>query len=97
MYAVLDLDIISRGPDARDRKEEVVMAFNSTYAQQQQEINSFYIGKLPPGAKFINLSEIDGAAIPYRYRISTVLQYTVTKTTPIQYYSSFSDSIITNQ
>lgn len=91
MWAQLDIDIISRGPAARDRKEEVVLAFNSFYAQQQQEANSFYIGKLPPGAKFLNLSNIDGSAIPYRYKISVALQYAVTKTEQAQYFNSFSN------
>lgn len=92
MLATLDIDAISRGPAARDRKEEIVLAFNSIYAQSQQEMNSFYIGKLPPGSRFLNLSEVDGAAIPYRYRISVNMQYTVSKIKPIQYYDTFSDA-----
>jgi len=90
MSALVDVDIISRGPAARDRKEEVVLAFNSTYAQQQQEGNSFYIGKLPPGAGFLNLSYVDGDAIPYRFRISVVLQYAFVKTKAIDSFSDFS-------
>lgn len=90
MSAIFDMDIISRGPDARDRKEEVVMALNSAYAQSQQELNSFYIGKLPPGARFINLSMVDGAAIPYRFKISVQVQYTLTKTKAIPYFDTFS-------
>lgn len=89
MQATVDIDIISRGPAARDRKEEVVLAFNSIYAQQQQEINSFYIAKLPPNSGFINLSNVDGAAIPYRYRISVNLQYFVSKTKPAQYFDNY--------
>lgn len=98
MLATLDVDIISRGPDARDRKEEVVLAFNSLYAQSQQEANSFYIGKLPPGARFVNLSEIDGAAIPYRFKISVNLQYMVVKQkSTSDYYDTFQTvSVATN-
>lgn len=91
MHAILDLNIISRGPAARDRKEEVILAFNSDYAQRQQEGNSFYIGKLPPNAGFLNLSDVDGAAIPYRYQISVALQYAFTKTKAIQSYNDFAD------
>lgn len=94
MGAKLDIDIISRGPSARDRKEEVILAFNSTYAQQQQEANSFYIGKLPPSSAFINLSEVDGAAIPYRYRISVNLQYAVRKVKALQYFDDISEPTI---
>lgn len=91
MYAGLQVDIISRGPAARDRKEEVILALNSDYAQSQQEANSFYIGKLPPGAQFLNLSSIDGAAIPYRFNISVAIQYFVKKTKPVPFYDVFAD------
>jgi hypothetical protein len=90
MQATLDIDIISRGPEARDRKEEVLLALNSVYSEQQQEANSFYIAKLQPGARFINLSQVDGAAIPFRYRISIVMHYSVSKTQSAPYFSEFS-------
>lgn len=90
MLARVDIDIISRGPAARDRKEEVILALNSTYAQQQQEANGFYIGKLPPHGGFLNLSDIDGAAIPYRYKISVNMQYAFSKTTPVDFFNDFS-------
>lgn len=89
MMSILDVDIMSRGPAARDRKEEVLLAFASSYAESQQEGNSFYIGKIPAGGRFINLSIIDGAAIPYRYRISVNIQYTVTKTKAVDYFDTF--------
>lgn len=95
MLAMLDIDIISRGPAARDRKEEVILAFNSIYAQQQQEANSFYIAKLPPGSRFLNLSMVDGAAIPYRYRISINMQYAFKKTSALPYFSNFTDTVYT--
>lgn len=90
----VDVDLISRDSEARDRKAEVVMAFNSTYAQQQQEANSFYIGKLPPNAQFVNLSQIDGAAIPYRYKISVVLQYAYSKSKLVEFFSTFAQPTI---
>ena len=97
MQGLIGIDIISRGPAARDRKEEIILALNSDYAQSQQEINSFYIGKLPPNSQFINLSAIDGAAIPYRYRISINMQYAVTKTTAVPYFDTFEDvSVVTD-
>lgn len=89
MMATMDIDIISRGTDARDRKEEILTSLLSIYSQQQQEINSFSIGRLPASASFLNLSQVDGAAIPYRYKISVNMQYSFTKTTPIPYFSTF--------
>jgi len=90
MYNQIGLDIISRGPAARDMKELVILALNSTYAQQQQEANQFYIGKLSTG--FTNLSHIDGAAIPYRFHISVALQYVTTLTPAVPYYDTFEEA-----
>lgn len=89
MQALLDVDIISRGPAARDRKEEVILALGSVYAQQQQTANSFFVGKLPANGRFINLSDVDGAAIPYRYRISIFMQYAFQKSKPSDYFDAF--------
>lgn len=87
MYAIVDIDIFSRGPAARDQKELVIAALNSVYAQQQQEANSFYIGKI--STNFINLSHVDGAAIPYRFKISVALQYMVKKILAVPYFDNF--------
>lgn len=94
MLATLDVDIISRGPAARDRKEEVILALDSNYSRQQQEANSFYVGKI--STAFLNLSEVDGAAIPYRYRISVNMQYAVSRALPTSYFDDFTDTIDTN-
>jgi len=87
MQSDLQLDIFSRSTLARDRKEEIVMALDSVYAQQQMAMNSFSIGRLP--SQFTNLSSVDGAAILYRYSITVRMQYFVTKTGSVPYYSSF--------
>lgn len=88
MYAHVDVDILSRGPAARDRKEEVILALNSNYAEQQKEANSFGFGIL--STAFVNLSQIDAAAIPYRYKISVGMQYFVRSQSPVSYFDSFS-------
>lgn len=96
MYALLSVDILSRGPAARDRKEEIILALNSNYSQAQQEANSFYIGGIPPGGQFVNISNIDGAAIPYRFNISVAMQYVFVKPVSVPYLSTFSPvSVIT--
>jgi hypothetical protein len=87
--ATLDINAISRDNTALRRKEEILLALNSLYAQSQQEANSFYIGKLPPNARFQNLSMVDGAAIPYRYLISVNMQYAATKSKAVPYFSTF--------
>lgn len=90
MLDILSIDAISRGPAARDQRGLIILALNSTYAESQQELNSFSIGQLPAGGQFVNLSEIDGAAIPYRFRIQVNLQYFVTNVQSVPYYSNFS-------
>lgn len=97
MYAQLQIDVTSRDFEARDRKEEVILALNSTYANQQQEANSFYIGKLPPGSQFVNLSSPDGAAIPYRFNIAVAMQYFFVKTVVDPYFDTFpTTQVVTN-
>lgn len=90
----LQVDILSRSAEARTRKEEVILALNSTYSIQQQEANSMMIAKISSG--FNNLSEIDGAAIPYRFNILVNIQYAVQKTKAIDYYDDFTDEVLTD-
>lgn len=87
MSAVVSIDILSRGPEARDRKEEVLLSLMSNYAQSQQTTNSFYVGQL--STNFANLSLVDGAAIPYRFNISVALQYFVTLNKAVPYFDDF--------
>lgn len=89
MHATLQVDIISRDTEARDRKEELILALNSDYSRSQQEANSFYIAQLPPGSQFINLSSPDGAAIPYRFNISVAMQYFFVKNVAVPYFNTF--------
>ena len=94
MLGYVDIDIMSRDSSARDQKEFVPMALQSDYSELQQEANSFLIGRLPAGSQFVNLSAIDGAAIPYRYKISVQMQYGQIKTQPTPYFSSFSSVVV---
>jgi hypothetical protein len=87
MSSILQVDIISRDSSARVRKEDVLLALQSDYSEQQQNANGFFIGKLPAGAQFTNLSSQDGAAIPYRFVISVMIQYVHTATQAANYMS----------
>lgn len=84
MRSVLDINIYSRSAQARDRKEEVLLALNGNYSLQQQEANAFKLGKI--SASFNNISGIDGAAIPYRYAISCYLFYGVVRVSGVDYF-----------
>lgn len=86
-WANLSIDLLSKGPDARDRKEECIMALVSTYSRQLQELNGFGIASLPTA--FNNLSTLDGASIPYRFNASLAIQYKVSKSQAVPYYDTF--------
>lgn len=85
----ISIDIKSRSSEALDRKEEAVMALASQYSVQQQELNNFRIGRVPQN--MVNLSEIDGAAIPYRFNITINVLYSVAKSKPVEYFDTFDD------
>lgn len=87
MHTQLSVDITSRDKSAVYRKEEVILALKSYYSESQQELNSFRIFPLSSG--FVNLSQEDGAAIPYRFNIAVNIQYQVTKTKAVPYYDTF--------
>lgn len=95
MLARLDINVMSRSIDALNMKEQVLLAFNSIYAEQQMELNSFFIAPISVG--FVNLSQIDGSAIPYRFVITSQLQYFVSPTMNIPYMDTFVPAkIVTN-
>lgn len=82
----LSIDIMSRGPDARDRNHEVIASFASTYAEQQMAQYGFYIARGP--IAMVAIDSPDGAAIPYRFNVTVNLQYTLTKQNAVGYYGS---------
>lgn len=96
MQAMITIDCISRGPEARDRKEEVILALGSTYAESQMEANNFLVGKLSPIGHFVNLSHLDGAAIPYRFQISVNMLYAYEKASPnpVRSYNVFEQPLV---
>lgn len=88
MQATMSIDIISRGMEALYRKEEVLMAIQSDYSEQIQEANAFSLAILP--TSFINLAQLDGTAIPYRFNLSVVMTYKQTKQQATDYFNDFS-------
>jgi hypothetical protein len=94
MQSLYTIDIFSRDQSARDRKEEILMAFLSTNAEQVQETEFFFIA--PHSTNFQNLSLVDGSAIPYRFQIIVAVHYTVSKAPgAVDYYDQFPDPEIT--
>ncbi len=97
MLATLSIDIKSRSTEALRRKEEILMALNSDYSQRQQTKNSFFIGALPPGSQFVNLSIADGTAIPYRFNIGVNMQYFVRKLKSVPFFDTFEEPVVTTE
>lgn len=87
MSALFTIDIFSRNTEALDRKEEILMAMGSIYAQQLQEKFSFKIGRVP--VTFNNLSQVEGTAILYRFQITFQVSYAVEKKKSADYYDTF--------
>ena len=85
-----DVAIYSRSTEALLRKEEVVMAFDSNYARNQQAVNSFYVGKVSPN--IVTIKGIEGSAIPYFFNIQVNIQYRSILTVHDAYFDTF-DSV----
>jgi hypothetical protein len=97
MQATLSIDIISKSTSALERKEEVLMALASDYSQRIQEKYSFKVGHLPAGGQFVNLSGLDGAAIPYRFNITINVLYAINKTKSVSYFDDFEDTSVVKE
>lgn len=83
----LSVDVISRDTSALYRKEEIILALRSLYCEQQQALNSMRVFPLAP--RFVNLSGMDGAAIPYRFSYTVRIQYMINKTKVSPYFDQF--------
>lgn len=89
------IDVFSRGNVARDMRDQVIMALNSTYSQMVQEANGFQIAR--NSFNVTNTSEIEGVAELNRYTISFNVTYMSETTRNIDYFDSFSKEVITEE
>ena len=78
--------LFSRNTDALTRKEEVVQALGSVYAQQQGDTYGFKIARIAP---ILDVSNLDGSAILYRFDISVIMLCRYEKIIPIAWYGTF--------
>ena len=90
----VDIDVMSRNFEARQHKEEVLMALASFYSQQQQEAAGFRIFAYPNS--FLDISEAEGSSNIYRFRASMIVHVRYSKTKTVNYYNSFERNIIAN-
>jgi len=89
------IHIFSKNEEARLRHEEVIMALNSTLAQEQQEIFQYQLGFIP--RDFLNLSELEGAGMLTRFSADIGVNVWRAKDRSVNYFDTFSDEIVIDQ
>lgn len=94
MIDTVSFDLISRSTAALKRRAEFARVWASNYAQFQQNLNGFLIGR-DPVRPFMMVPDLDGSAIPYRFRVSYLVQYAEKAVAPTAYYDSFDPPEIT--
>lgn len=88
MIDTISFDLISRNTSALRRRGEFLRVWNSDYFQRQQAACGFLMGR-DPVRPFLMVPDLDGAAIPYRFRVHYHLQYTDVFQAPTQYFDTF--------
>ena len=84
--AVLGVDIMSRSLGALDRKDEIPLALNSIYSQQQQSRCGFKLGKTAP---LQNLSDLDGNSMLYHFHADVDALYGKTFIKQVDYFDGY--------
>lgn len=91
MLEMIQIDIYSKGSEARKRRAEVVMSLGSIFSKQQQEENNFRINRIP--TSFVNSTEAEGGYMLSRFTIVipcfTWYSKTVELETGKDYYDQF--------
>lgn len=94
VQANLQIELIGKNPNLLFSRFDLVAALNSTLAQQMQQHWGFMIAR--HSKNFVNLSQLEGSAIPYRFSIQVALQYSTTKSKQIAFYDTFTlDEVLT--
>ncbi len=83
----LSVNVYSRGQLAIERKDEVIMAFGSTAAQQLCEQHSIKLGRLP--LAMTDVSGLDGVAILNRFVATINLLCARRQERVVQYFNRF--------
>jgi hypothetical protein len=89
----ITIRIYSKNTEALERKEEVLMAMASVYAQQLQEINSIKIFRI---ANIENLSALEGGSNLYRFDIPVTIFSWQHKVKTVDYFNDFNVEVKAN-
>lgn len=91
MSGMVFIEIYGRTFDVVTRKEEILMALCSSLSKETQTAKGFLIAQIP--SSFNDISQIDGAAIPYRFQGTFNVQYTQKKQKSVDYYTSIRNEV----
>jgi hypothetical protein len=85
------IKIASVNDDATFRKEEIILALNSDYSIQQQQIYQFRIAQIPN--TFLNVSSVEASKMLNRYDIHIKVFAFYSKSNNVSYYNTFGEEI----
>lgn len=93
--SVINFDIKSKSLEALHEKERILLGLCSNYSLNAQSALGFKIARLPSANGFVNLSGVDGSAIPYWYRVSINVIHAKYLVRASEYYDKFQGPTVT--
>ena len=93
--ASVQIDILSRSLEARQRRSELLMALNSFYSKEIQDKHQFRIFELP--SRFINTSSLEGGSEINRFSLIIRAMISQDKVKTSAYYDNFNTTIISQE
>lgn len=93
--ASVQIDILSRSLEARQRRAELLMALNSYYSKEVQDKKQFRIFELPQS--FINTSSLEGGSEINRFSLIIRAMISEDKVKKTSYYDTFNASILSQE
>lgn len=94
MLHTINIDAMSFDDSARLRKEEIIMALGSMYAQNHLDLNLMKLGELPQS--FIPLEELEDTKQLNKYRLTFVINALHQKVKTAAYYDTFQTPEVTS-
>lgn len=93
--ATVQVDILSRSLEARQRRAELLMALNSFYSKEVQDKKQFRIFELP--SRFINTSGLEGGSEINRFSLIMRAMISEDKVKSSDYYDTFNANILSQE
>lgn len=93
--ASIQVDLLSRSIEARQRRAELLMALNSFYSKEKQDKHQFRIFELP--ARFINTSSQEGGSEINRFSLIIRAMISEDKVKDSDYYDTFHANILAQE